>query len=470
MPRGGLLQLLATQNHNMNLRNVSHEYHTYESQGLSSVIIGRIADIVVPEYLELHFSDPSRDNLQDVKKLTLTMTIGGVIIQQFPLSLLVNLNEPIICDGKMYINLCFDMLFGELKMVGLEYHEVSFNFINNLNNNLNCISCYGIVSKLTYVIAEERRNLVQNQFEDIIQQFSFIDVKRDDPSQTSDSCELLLPFCHISKGFFIECENVDNLNNLLLKFNNEERFNLNRFLIRTKCKKINSNLLYFPFNYGKEYTERTAQSLEGSPNLSRIDRIYIALKFDTCINNLKIYSLQSNVYRQFHSMGQLLYAANLCNDVLVIRNNVQGPSYVNNAVLDRPQGPVYVSNADYDARNLTPPTIRTSITFSEPIFKPITHVDALNCPILCEPIEARSRYMSCHQCVNNFSEHALKRWFESRRAGQKSCPLCRVQWYNFDIYINGESIEPQQEALETTDTTINIQLQSMPYSLNPLTI
>jgi hypothetical protein len=34
-------------------------------------------------------------------------------------------------------------------------------------------------------------------------------------------------------------------------------------------------------------------------------------------------------------MGGLAYSSDLCNDVLVLRNNVQDPSYVNNNVLDR---------------------------------------------------------------------------------------------------------------------------------------
>ena len=428
---GGLTQLVAVgnQNRTMGIRNVAHEYDTYESQGLSPVLIERRADIVVPEYLELHFSNPNIFNLQDIKKLTLNMEIGGQKIQQFPLSLLVNLNEPILCDGKLYINLCFDMLFGELKLICLQYHEVRFLF--SRDNDLSCISRYGIVSKLTYLDTQERHNLAQNSCEDVIQQISFIDVKTDinDPSQMSNTYELRhLPFSNISKGFFIECENVDNLNNILIRLNGSDRFNLTSFLIRTKCKKINQNLLYFPFNYGKEFTERTAQSFEGSPNFARMYSIYLRLTFDIAINNLKIYSLQSDIYRQMSGMGGLAYSSTLYNHTYDLRNNE----------LERPQNPTYISNADYDARNPTSQTIGTSITYSEPIFKPILEVDALNCPILHEPIGIGARYMSCHQCVNNFSEQALKQWLESRRPSQRTCPGCRVQWLNFEIYINSE--------------------------------
>ena len=54
---GALMQLVAQGNQNtvMGIRNVAHEYDTYESQGLSPVIIERRADVIIPEYLELHF-------------------------------------------------------------------------------------------------------------------------------------------------------------------------------------------------------------------------------------------------------------------------------------------------------------------------------------------------------------------------------------------------------------------------------
>ena len=267
---GGLMQLIAigSQNEALQIRNVAHEYHTYESEGLQPITINRLADIATLEYLELRFTDTNRtsieNNLTNIKQLVVDMEIGGQRIQQFPLSLLINLNEPIICDGKMYINLCFDMLFGNLKLIGLQYHEVKIK-IRNINT-VNCISNYGIVSKLTYLDTVERRDIAQNPREELIQQISFVEIKTNlnDINQASNIYDMdYLPFSNISKGFFIECNNVDNLNNIHLKFNDQERFNLNRFLIRTKCKKINQNILYFPFNYDKDYSDRTASSYEG---------------------------------------------------------------------------------------------------------------------------------------------------------------------------------------------------------------
>ena len=214
---GTLLQLVAqgAQNVSMNIRNVAHEYYTYKSEGLNGIQILRNADIITPEYLELEFTNPNIDNLNLVKNLLLSMTIGG-LIQQFPLSLLINLNEPVICEQKMYINLCFNMLFGEIKAIGLANHDTNFDIKTINNERLDFINSYGIVAKFTYLDTEERHQINQNTFEELIQQISFINVKADinDDRQTSDIYELRnLAFNNISKGLFIECDNEDKLNN-----------------------------------------------------------------------------------------------------------------------------------------------------------------------------------------------------------------------------------------------------------------
>jgi hypothetical protein len=318
---GSLTQLVSIgdQNIRMHLRNVVYEYFTYNSTGINPLSILRNSDIVTPEYLELSFTNPDTNNLDHVKKVILTMSIGGKTIQQIPLSLLVNLNEPMTLDGKMYIKLCFEMLFGDLKLIGLQYHEVKFEL-----TNANFITRYGIVTKLTYVDHDERRDLIENSVDELIQQISFIDVKTDlsNENETSDIYDLrYLPFTHISKGFFIECNNIDNLNSIVLKFNDNERFNLNRFLLQTKCKKITQTLLYLPFNYDKSFYERTIQSYEGGANLSRINAVHMTLKFDTAISSIKVYNLNSNIYKQMSGMGELAFCSNFCNGTYDLHNN-----------------------------------------------------------------------------------------------------------------------------------------------------
>jgi hypothetical protein len=438
---GALLQLVAlgVSDYPLVNRNVSYEYTTYESEISNPILLPRGGDIIFPEYLELTFSNSERNNLDDVKNLVLIMSIGGACFETFPLSLLINLNEPILCDGKMYINLCFDMFFGDIKRIGLDLHEVKFKFI--VSNALSCISRYGIVSKLAYLENNERRQLAENSQEEFIQQISFINVMSDlnDTSQTSNVYDLKnLPFEFFSKGFFIECANVDNLNNIYLKFNEEERFNLNRFLITTKCKKINQNMLYFPFNYDKEYSDRSANSYEGSPNLSRIDNITLRLNFDDPINNVKIYNLYKNFYRQMHGFGGLSFTPNFNRENIDLRNYPYDRESHSRELNRRYNGWLQPPLRSQTLETSIPQVLGTSIIYTGPTNKPIMIVDVSNCPIACEEIALGGKYMSCNQCKNNFSEQAIKQWLEGRRMSQRTCPLCRVHWSNYEIYINGE--------------------------------
>lgn len=421
MPSGALMQLVAVGAGDIRQinRNIAHDYKIYQSNTSNYISLSRDSDIIVPEYLELTFSNSERNNLDDVKKLVLNMSIGGTIIEQFPLSLLINLNEPIVCDEKMYINLCFDMLFGNIKLIGLQYHDVMFQFTNN--DVISCISRWGLVCKLTFLDTEERRQTAQNSHEEFIQQISFINVMADinDASQTSNVYELKnLPFVHFTKGIFIECNDVDNLNNIFLQFNEVERFNLNRFLVRTKCKKINQNVLYFPFNYDKEYSDRSNNSYEGAPNFSRLDNITLRLNFDNPINNVKIYNLHKNMYMQRTGMGGLSFSPDFCSSNIDLRNY----PFTRQVRVVSGQGL----------------TTGTTIVYTGPTNKPIILIDVSNCPIICEEIGQGGKYMTCTQCNNNFNETAIKQWLESRRPTQRTCPLCRVQWSNYEIYINGE--------------------------------
>jgi len=423
---GNILQLSAggVQNARMGIRNVAHDYHTYESIGLQPITLEsfreRLADIATFETLELSFTEPDRieNNLINVKKLELVMEIGGEIVQQFPLSLLINLNEPIICERKMYINLCFDMFFGPVKLIGLHVQRVTFK-IRNINT-VNGILNYGIVSKLTYLDQPESRYIVENPCEQFIQQISFIEIKANlnDINATSNIYDMNnLEFPNVLKGFFIECHNVDFLNNIRLKFNDHDRFNLNKFLITTKCKKINQHLLYFPFNYDMCFLDRTASSYEGSANLFRIN-VNLTLTFCIPTNNVKIYCLNANIYRQMRGLGGLAYdifgndTYDLFTNRLLFSNRLTRPIQI----------------------------VGTSIAYSGPTNKKIIDINDSICPILCEPIATGDRYMCCHKCKHNFTEQGIKQWLEGRRAEKRTCPLCRVKWSNFEIYINNVSV------------------------------
>ena len=190
--------------------------------------------------------------MENVKKLVLMLNLYGNFLP-FPLSLLINLNEPVIFENKMYIKLCFDFLFGEIKNAGLGLSYFGFELMNTECSNYegtNFIEDFGIVASLSYLEINERRKMLQVHTEHIVQQITFIDVKSDanNPDNKSKYFAVAkLPFSNISKGLFIECENVDDIQNITFTVNDQKQLNYNKLMLKLKCQKINASVLYIPF-------------------------------------------------------------------------------------------------------------------------------------------------------------------------------------------------------------------------------
>lgn len=309
----------------LNIKKILRYNYTYSAKNSEEIWVKKIGDICHIEYLELNFINqeiiPKKEQLNNVKNIILMMTVGGLKVQQFPLGLLIDLHEPIVLKGKIYINLCFDMLFGTIKLSGLTYHPVCFTLTQN-----EIVSTYGITTTLTFVDIAETFNIqneerVVNQF---VQQLSFVEIKVDknDETQKSDIFELKhLPFNVESKGFFIQCDDVDNVNGMILNIDKVNRLDWNHSMIIKNCKKINQRLLYMPFNSEKSYYERTEESYKNSVNFAKIYRVEFTITFNVAINSVKIYSLQSNLFRQMAGMGGLWKHESPFKDVYDLRNN-----------------------------------------------------------------------------------------------------------------------------------------------------
>jgi hypothetical protein len=264
-----------------------------------------VGDIVTPQFLELELADPSME-LSELSKLlknqVLKLYIGGICVSEFPLSFLMECSNPEIVNGKVYINLLFSLLFGDIKLCGLQYHTAHFQ-LNYQPNFIHVIKSFGIVCTTTFIDRIENNNLCSSWIKEPIQQLSYFDIIP--KSENSQDLKSQLHFGGLIKGFFIECENVENISEIKLWLNGVERFNLNRLLVLTKCEKISQNLLYFPFNHTKPWGLRTFESFEGSTNLSLIDTSEIEIKFSSPTKNLRLYALGMNIYSQISGMGGL---------------------------------------------------------------------------------------------------------------------------------------------------------------------
>jgi hypothetical protein len=58
------------------------------------------------------------------------------------------------------------------------------------------------------------------------------------------------------------------------------------------------------------------------------------------------------------------------------------------------------------------------------------------CPIRFEPIEEYDIYMNCTCCKKNFFEEEIRQWLLPKSLQNRTCPNCRAQWSNNNMYIN----------------------------------
>jgi hypothetical protein len=325
-----LISLVAYNDINKRIpRHCVHEYKRWEEKKLTEPIdLERIADKVTPEYVVFTLVNPEAtvDELRPtLSKLNLKMFFGKSDIYRqsvyFTFGLLADLEEPHIVDGKLYLNLQFASLFGELMLIGLAKHVISFELwagYKEPDYNYKCgrvplesfeehFSSYGIMGKLTFLDTPERKELYNKNFEHVIQIPHYTHALPPKLKETTDRFFVRLNWNNPTKGFFFQCENVDLICKVDLSLNGPHGFSYDRFLIRSKCKRINRRLLYLPFNFEKTWSDINASSYEGSVNLSRIDKVFVTITLDKPIECIRIYGLAMNVYRQLEQMGDVVY-------------------------------------------------------------------------------------------------------------------------------------------------------------------
>lgn len=417
-----LLQLVAYGTQNAYIpRNLSIEYFT-ENFEENSLNMTRDCDVKIPEYLEFELSP--NVSINDFKiishKITLDMVAyDQLVLLSIPLRFMLHLKNYEVCDNKIYVEIPFQMFFDEIKLIALQYHNIKFKLTNTGTNFTFC----KLISKGIYYDNEIRNQMIRNPHEELVQQLNSTEITSSNPR---NEFKYKVPFEGIHKGFYIECENVDEINEISLDLNRIfNRFVYNRFFLRTKCVKISQQLLYIPMNFDKSHRGKKPEEFEGSINLSRIDSAVFTIKFDTLNTKICIYSLGTNVFKIMCGMCGLMYPYS--------RGNLYD-EYEENGVY----------NVTHNSTQILSPQTNNpaQLPTSNTIYKIITDSDKIICCISQENITAGMRYMSCSRCHNNFNEGEIRRWL-SQRTTRNPCPMCRAKWTDFNIYINND--EPIQE-------------------------
>jgi len=435
--------------------NVAVDYQTYNFEDYK-LTLSRNVDKVLPEYLILNLYD-NTTTLETIynygRNIYINFKIGAQTLLNIPLSILWNLKEPQIHDNKLYLQIPFEMFFGNIHIVGLQFRCVTFSLVNHTNLS-NYVSNYSLLCKTYTGDSQYRRNNT-----DIscccIQQISSVElnVSLENHEDTSDEFKIETnSFQGFSKGFFIETNNINELNNMRFFINDLIRIDYNRFMIQNKCQRINDNMLFLPFNADIVFNERSFNSFVGSINLSEVIQSTLKLIFDTPRNKVKVYSMNMNDYVQRRS--EITSSQNTINTHLVedfTRHSLahverrETSNIVNNIVNEIRVNTIFENNVNNIIHNNLysgmsgPSEYYPSITYSsvDDLIIDIGEAKLIpeerkTCGINLEEIQTDKKYMSCAECANNFNEISIRIWLTNSR----TCPSCRGNWSDFNVYIN----------------------------------
>jgi hypothetical protein len=189
----------------------------------------------------------------------------------------------------------------------------------------------------------------------------------------------------LCKGFLVEGCNINQLDECAINLTNKElRVKYGRDVLRTIAERLSPTTFYLPFNTNIPFSENGVANSAGSIDYSQtgLDPS-LALTF-SAVTDVRIYAVAVHKF---------------------------------------------VSGFEWSANTIP---------------KPITVSDRLECPITLEPIAVNQKYATCGQCSHNFSHEALASCFEGSQTN-RSCPMCRSMWTNYNVYVNvplNEGLEP----------------------------
>lgn len=297
------MSLVGYEEQNTDLRNISNysSCDKFQNNKLLYKHDLKDRDLLCPEYLQF-ILNPTLDiiNLKEhIYYICFQMIIGGVLYLSIPLRFMIEINNYEILEDKIYIKIPFNLFFDDLKMIALFYHTVEFT-LTNINNIL--MDC-SIISNNILLDDKIRKDIANNNHENWILQLQSEEVIS---STAINDFKFKFNFQGLHKGLFIECNNVDNITDLELILNDNDRHIYNHFLVKNKCIKITQHLLYFPFNYKKTYLDRTHSGLEGSINFTMFN-VKFNVKCNNPIYKICVYGLGSNKFIIKKGMAMLKY-------------------------------------------------------------------------------------------------------------------------------------------------------------------
>lgn len=434
---GGLIQLVAfgafdrfiSENDNRySIENSSLDFNLINNDITNSkCIINRNGDLFLPKKIMCYncsddFSIKAINLIignQSIITIHDTSTINSVIPEFI---------ENINIDGdhhKVY-HLDKTELFFKIKLIALQYHEVSVNI--KITGSSQQIKLNG---QYTY-LENNRREMAQGRHEEMIKQI------RLGYTENYNSGNILkLYFSGNLNGFFITDINPNIINSIRFKLNGHNRlYYQDKLEIMMNTQRINDNTIYINLN-NECFMDNVSNS---SLNSSRIDLINLSLGIDEGNNNIsfKIGYYSNNIMRIVSGMVELSF---VYNDNIRIINRMTNNDY-------------YYENLGINVNNIVEPVNLPRPISRIPSGQPWTKRAKLMtgdtlCPVLYE--EITGDYIQCHQCHKNFDITVMDNWVNINR----NCPMCRVSWQDFTIYENHEDIPVLENDNTTTTNSVS---------------
>ena len=460
-----------------NQASFAYSYKSFDFNEHNDLVLTNDYTLYLPQYLVLNmfnwinqFSD--NDNLSTIynliNNLNLTFNVGHRLILQFPIKLLWDLKMPTIKNNKLYIHIPFDMFFGKINIALLVNNDVHFN-INEIFDLHNYVRNYSMISQIImnnqYTVNGSYS--LRNSMVHPIQQLSTIHVLNGSTTNNNQVNDFRIKtdvFQGRTRGFFISC-NVSNLIHLRFYINNILRDDYDEFFINHFCKKINDQLLYFPFNAASEYSVRNFGSADGALDFSCLDSSILHLQFSQPQQKVSVHNLYLNEFRSHYGLGGLL--KNIVPRIAFINNSIE-PIIAGVPTLDMldlsgniialHQPANFMDLSGNNIQNMQNAAISVTATetgfvntgFVNTGFVNTDQVYPVNvqsiisreigerdiCNITHEEIGEGHRYMFCSNCENNYSEYAIVTWLQKKPQWLRTCPTCRHIWNNYCVYVN----------------------------------
>lgn len=217
------------------------------------------------------------------------ITMCGEIFVDIPRSILELMTKGTYQDGSKFWSLSHDSLFSDRLPLHYYYDSVVEVYFTGE------VSSAGVLVEYTYLSQKLTRELENTDRSNVTFQVIHSCTVMNTPKKHNMIIELNAGM--LTKGLFLEADNIQSLSNLSLRLNKETLLDLQNSFLFHYCRLMNHRMLWVPFKRDVEIWDSTPKSYDGSVNLGRIDKVLLNLTFTSVSDTLTIYPLSLNFIR-----------------------------------------------------------------------------------------------------------------------------------------------------------------------------